>query len=49
MARILAEFLDLPASNVRLISSPSNPHKKFWLEGIRLAEIERRLDSISKG
>ena len=47
MVRLLSETLDVPRARVALVSGHAARDKVVELEGVELAEVERRLQGAS--
>lgn len=47
VAKLLARTLGLPKGAVRLASGSTSRHKRFQVEGVGLAELERRWPGLS--
>lgn len=46
---LLAEVLSCPAQRITLVAGQTSRHKRFLVQGIALAELKRRLESIVAG
>ena len=44
---LLAAWLKVPQRAIALVSSPSNPHKRFRIEGMTQAALDARISQIA--